>query len=122
MERSMKILVVEDEIIAALSLVEQLESWGHKTSDPATTLEDAVRQVEADKPDVVLMDINLHGKTSGIDAAKLIGELGIPVVFVSGYIDKDIKQQADKARPVAYLSKPLDFRKLKSVLDALPKA
>jgi CheY-like chemotaxis protein len=50
--------------------------------------EDAIRVSEEKKPDVVLMDISIHGTMDGISAAReIIGRLGIPVIFMTGYDD-----------------------------------
>lgn len=117
-ESFMKIMVVEDEIIAALGLLDQLEDWGYEVSEPVMTGEEAVRRAEAERPDLILMDINLHGKINGIDVAERIGGLAIPVIFVTGYLDEKMSQRALGMKPLGLLKKPLDYGTLRSLIES----
>ncbi len=64
------------------------------------------------------MDIRLTGEINGIDAASvIISESDIPVVFITGYDDKDIRERAERTKPLGYLAKPLDIDELKIILD-----
>lgn len=57
-----RVLIVEDEIINAMALAEVIPGWGGGV-DMVTSSEDAIRVAEAASPDVVLMDIRVHGPT-----------------------------------------------------------
>jgi CheY-like chemotaxis protein len=82
------VLIVEDEVINAMALSEMLPHFGYRVADMVTTGEDAIRAAEEKKPDVVLMDISLHGSIDGLRAAEeIIGRLEIPVIFMTGYDD-----------------------------------
>lgn len=114
---SKKVLIVEDEIINAMALAEVLPGWGFLVADMVTSGEDAVRRAEEDRPDVVLMDINIHGSIGGLEAAReIIGRLGIPVIFMTGYDDEETIKQAKDLNPLAYLVKPLDAGRLMELL------
>jgi CheY-like chemotaxis protein len=113
-----KVLIVEDEVINAMALAEVLPRWGCTVVDMVTSGEDAIRVSEEKRPDVVLMDISIHGDVDGIGAAREIGgRLGIPVIFMTGYDDEETEKAAEEVRPLALLVKPLDVAYLKELLD-----
>jgi DNA-binding NarL/FixJ family response regulator len=61
---------------------------GYTTCGPVSRGEAAVQFAETYLPDVVLMDIRLHGPLSGAGAARLIWQkLQIPVVYVTAHAD-----------------------------------
>lgn len=80
----MKILVVEDEPISALSITWELESAGHTVTGPAARIEDALRLVRLCRPDLVLLDIDLEQEGDGLKLAETFREMDIATVFVSG--------------------------------------
>ena len=83
-----KILIVEDEVLSALNLQVIFKTPGYGTVEIATTGEEAVVLAGKEKTEIVLMDINLGGGMDGIEAAEEIClELGIPVIFMTGYYD-----------------------------------
>ncbi len=115
-----KILIVEDEIIEAMFLGKILELWGYEVCEPATSGEDAIKEAKSENPDLVLMDINIHGKISGIESARKIrSQVGIPIIFMTGYSDEETRQRACTANPAGYFVKPLDYNKLKEVIMAI---
>ncbi|HSB51506.1 MAG TPA: response regulator, partial [Dissulfurispiraceae bacterium] len=72
------------------------------------------------KPDLVLMDVYIHGKISGIEAAgKIRSQFGIPIIFITGYSDEETRQKAYVAEPAGYFVKPLNYDRLKEVLKPI---
>src|SRR5438046_3366796 len=61
-----RILIVEDEAITVSALKRELVSLGYEVAATASTADEAVKTVELDKPDLVLMDITLDGTVNGI--------------------------------------------------------
>jgi CheY-like chemotaxis protein len=113
-------LIVEDEIIEAMFLAKILELWGYDICETATSGEDAIKEAEVQHPDLVLMDIYIHGKMSGIEAAgRIRSQVGIPVIFMTGYSDEETRQKAYTAHPAGYFVKPLDYNKLKETLMSI---
>ncbi|MEW6719970.1 MAG: response regulator [Thermodesulfobacteriota bacterium] len=111
------VLIVEDEVINGMALADQIPCWGCRVVDLVTSGEDAIRLAEEHRPDIVLMDINIHGSIDGLDAARdIIGRLGIPVVFMTGYSDKETVRKAEALGPAGFLVKPLDPAQLKAIL------
>ncbi len=120
MKTSVRILLVEDEIISAMFLKMELEKEGFVVCRHVTTGENAVTSAESDKPDVILMDIFLAGKLNGIDAAQEIKEKSdIPIIiFLTGFEDEKLKETALKLDPLAYIIKPVVLSELKSIINS----
>jgi AmiR/NasT family two-component response regulator len=117
---TVKVLIVEDEIINAMALSELIPRWGLSVVDMVTNGEDGIRAAEEHRPDVVLMDIAIHGSIDGIAAAREIRDrVGIPVVFMTGYDDDETIRAARELEPLAILVKPLDATRLKEVLRSV---
>lgn len=113
-----RVLIVEDEVIIAAALAVRLRALGYLI---AATVSDAARalSVAAEQaPDVVLMDIQLNGARTGIDAAQRLREqLDIPVVFTTAYADAATLEQAKGTEPYGYLLKPYDDSSLKVAIE-----
>ena len=113
-------MIVEDEIIQAMFLGKVLELWDYEICETATSGEDAIKEAEIQSPDLVIMDINIHGEISGIEAAgRIRSQFGIPVIFMTGYSDEETRQKAYTAHPAGYFVKPLDYNKLEEALMSL---
>ena len=63
----------------------------------------------SNQPDVILMDINLEGGREGIEVAKWLHKVcEAPIVFVTGYTDRDIVAHIHEQVPgAAVLPKPV---------------
>ena len=58
--------------------------------------------------DLILMDIVLDGKMTGIDASEYIYKnLDIPIVYTTAYGDKKTLESAKKTEPFGYIVKPI---------------
>lgn len=115
-----RILIAEDEVITSLDLWHLLEMWGFEMCRQVSTGEGVVEVSTQERPDVVLMDINLGGSKNGIEAATEIRrDLGIPVIFISGYDDPETMERAGAANPAGYFVKPLDFYRLRATIETV---
>ena len=73
MEKNDKnILIVEDEVITALLLQQQIKSWNYSSIDHVTNGKDALIIAEDKKPLFIVMDIRLAGEMDGVEAAMQI--------------------------------------------------
>lgn len=79
-----RVLLVEDEAIIAMTAEDMLEELGCVLAGTASTLEDAFACVEERAFDVALLDINLNGQQS-LPVAAVLTEKGTPFVFTTGY-------------------------------------
>jgi len=115
-----KILIAEDTTITSMDLWHIFDHWGYEMPEQVASGEEAIEKAEQEKPDIVLIDINLNGEMNGIEAARQIrSRFGIPIIFITGYSDKKTIEKAKIAEPVGYFIKPLDFHKLKSTIDSV---
>jgi len=104
-----QILIVEDEVIIAMEIEIRLESAGYLVCGLVTTGEEAVSAAREKSPDLILMDITLHGTMNGLDAAARIqAEKSIPVIFLSASVSDDILRRIREFRTGQYISKPFD--------------
>lgn len=114
---SSKILVVEDEGIVSIDIRYILRQIGYPATEVAFSAEEALQKIQRYHPDLVLMDIGLKGKLDGIEAAKILKEkYNIPVIFLTGYADKNTLTRSKSAEPIGYIVKPIDENELKNIL------
>jgi DNA-binding LytR/AlgR family response regulator len=107
MDTLIKILVVEDEMIIGAKISMQLTGMGYEVTGILPRGEDAILHVEENKPDIVLLDINLKGKLNGIETALQIQKLGdIPIIYLTANSDEATFNRAKASRPYAFISKP----------------
>ena len=107
METLIKILVVEDEMIIGAKISMQLTSLGYEVTGILPRGEEAVIHVAENKPDIVLLDINLKGKLDGIETALQIQKLAsIPIIYLTANADEATFNRAKASRPYAFISKP----------------
>jgi len=78
------LLIVEDEILPAMALRDELEDAGYRVMDLTGRREEALDAVRDCQPDLALVNIKLHGRNDGIPLARDLQVQGIPVVFISG--------------------------------------
>lgn len=116
--RARKILVVEDNVDAAETMMELLEIWGHEVrlahSGPSGL--EVAREFQ---PEVILLDIGLPGMNGFEVARRLRCEegLGTPcLVAVTGYGQDTDREQAQEAGFNFHLTKPVDPQRLQALL------
>ena len=110
---SVKILVVEDEIIVAKDIQDTLKKQGYDVPAIALSGEQAIEKTEQIQPDLVLMDIVLKGDVDGIEAAEQIrSRFDIPVLYLTAYTDEQTVKRAKITEPFGYITKPFDKREL----------
>ncbi len=111
MNNPVKILIVEDEMIIAANISLQLSTLGYDVIGIVPRGEEALTCVKEDRPDVVLMDINLKGELDGIDTVKRIKEVSdVAVIYLTANADETHFSRAKSTHPYAFISKP--FKKL----------
>jgi len=101
-----EILIIEDEGIIAMDLQSIVQAMGHKVTGIARTRDDALALGRATPPDLILADIQLADRSSGIDAANaLLGELGDrPVIFITAFPERLLT--GERPEPAFLITKP----------------
>lgn len=118
MQIPLKILIVEDEMIIAANLAMQLENIGYEILGIIPRGEDAINAIKTDKPDLVLMDINLKGELDGIETAiRMQLEGPMPIIYLTANTDDAHFARAKSTNPYAFLSKPFKKLDLKHAIE-----
>ncbi len=104
----MKIMYVEDNP-ANISLVQRIARMGEHEVINYTNGESAIEHFAEHRPDLVLMDLQLEGRISGLDVVRKLRELGFstPIVAVTAYAMVGDRERCLEAGCDSYLSKPL---------------
>ncbi|MCF6248784.1 MAG: sigma-54 dependent transcriptional regulator [Desulfobacula sp.] len=117
--RTKKILVVDDDMAHAKMLETLINDWGYKT-ELAGDGTIAVDRVKEQAFDMVLMDMKMV-KMSGMEALQRIKALNpsVPVIIMTAYSSVQTAVNALKIGAYDYLTKPLDFDKLKLTIERI---
>jgi len=104
-----KILVVEDNPINMELVIELLSTKGF-TVHTAIDGEEAIRKIDKEVYDLIIMDIELPGK-DGVEVTKIIKAKykHIPVIALTSYAMKGDKERFLSAGFDDYIAKPLDI-------------
>ena len=113
-----RVMVVEDERIVALNLQRRLTKLGYEISSVVTSGSEALRHINQDRPDIVLMDVNIEGDIDGIETASRIPEeYNLPVVYLTAYSEEATLQRARTTQPYGFLLKPISERELHATIQ-----
>ncbi len=110
------ILVVDDEQVHRYMLCTMFKEWGYNCIE-ADDGDTAVSVIERRDFDAVLMDVKM-ARMSGLEAFARINELkpALPVIIMTAYSSVDDAVDLIKRGAHDYLTKPLDFERLKLTL------
>lgn len=112
-----KVLIVEDESMIALDLKLILTRAGYKVCAVADSVIQALKVIEEQKPEMVLLDIFLKGALNGIDLAIKLREKNIAFVYLSANFQESILELAKATQPYGFLVKPFREKELLIALD-----
>ena len=114
---SKQVLIVEDHFVEANNLQMILERAGYSVCPIARSVPVALKLIEQEHPDLVLIDIFLKGKLTGIDLANNLRERKIAFVYLSANSDKETLTAAKATRPYGFLVKPFREKDVLVMLD-----
>ncbi|HEX2630156.1 MAG TPA: response regulator, partial [Chitinophagaceae bacterium] len=112
-----KVLIVEDEFIVANDLRLLLMESGYKVIGIAASTTEADEYVQRQKPDLVILDIRLEGKLSGIDLARKLKAENIAFIYLSANSSQKVLEEAKATEPYGFLVKPFREKDLLVTLD-----
>lgn len=116
--KNRKILIVEDELVTAIDIKEKVESCGFIVVGVATKFDEAISFTKEHDPDLILMDVKLQGKLSGIDAAIEIKKFSkVPIVYITAYSDEATLEYAKVSEPYGFIIKPYSEKDLISTIE-----
>jgi CheY-like chemotaxis protein len=117
------VLIVEDQMLIAWHLSDLVEGAGHRVIAIARDPAEAVAAATNERPDFALMDIRLHGGTSGLDAARMLYERwGVRAIYLSANLDPATRAQAEKLEPLGFVGKPFLPAELLAAVQRAVKA
>ena len=101
------ILIVEDNSLNALELRTIIKYMGYKVCGTARNYTHSIEQIRELQPDLVLLDIDLNEKKSGIDIANYINKhFKTPFIYVTSAKDLETIYKARVTDPLGYIIKP----------------
>jgi len=110
---SVKLFIVEDNVIVAESLSLKLEKAGFEVVGMFDNGEEAIEKLKEQVPDLIIMDIFLAGHLDGIQTAEVINrDRQIPFIYLTDHYDRSTVKRAMQTFPANYLIKPFNEHEL----------
>ena len=112
-----RIMVIEDEAIIAMDISGIVEQMGHEVTGVARTRDGAVKLANQQPPDMILADIQLADKSSGIDAVNdIFAQMGErPVVFITAFPERLLT--GERPEPAFLITKPYTEDQVQSAVS-----
>lgn len=115
---NLKIGIVEDELVIARTITGTLEELGYEYCGPAINYTEALEMVESEKPDLLLLDIQLAGRKDGVDIGEKLNETHqLPFIFLTANSDIETIDRAKRVNPHAYIVKPFTKEELYAAIE-----
>jgi DNA-binding NtrC family response regulator len=113
-----RILIVDDDRETCRLIAELIGGPGRVIAD-ATSARDALDQIRAQHFDLVISDINLNARESGLDVLKAVKATnpGGQVVLISAFGTLDTAVAAVRAGAFDYVSKPFNIGEVKATVE-----
>jgi len=112
-----RILIVEDEPLVAFDNEVMLGDAGYEVVATLDGFDEAIALLGREQVDLILSDVRLKGRRTGLDLARAAKKQGVPVLFASGH-------QPPKEAPefaLGCLMKPYSERQLRQSLDSVDR-
>ena len=110
-----RIMLIEDQLIPAYDMRRQLNDMGYEVVAIFTKAEAAIQYMEENRgketsPDIVILDISLAGKMTGVEACHIINEkYDAEVIFLTGLMETKVVDEILRTRPALFIIKPFDI-------------
>jgi DNA-binding NarL/FixJ family response regulator len=114
---NLKFLIAEDEFLIALEIKQLIEDMGFEVTSLVSTALEAITKSESDKPDIILMDVQLSGSLNGIEAADIVRyKHNIPIIFLTDKNNEQILKQSQSPSKHLAIKKPVDILQLSELI------
>lgn len=111
------ILIVEDELLIAENLAMKLKTMKYHVIGIVSSGNAAIKKVEEQNPDLILMDIAIKGDLDGIETAvKIRAVYDIPIIFLTAYADEKTLERASQTGCYGYMLKPYKDLELQATI------
>lgn len=110
----MKLLILEDEKVLAESMQEFLNDLGYEVSCMVSS-DEAFDEVYANSYDLLLLDVNVHGKMNGFEflAALREAKVSVPAIFITSLNNIEDLTEGYSSGCCDYIRKPFELAELK---------
>ncbi len=109
MTQTLRILIVEDDLIIASDIEMILTEAGYNVVGIATNYDDALSTIASNKPDLILLDINLESDADGVIVAEDINrKFHIPFIFLTSNTDPLTINRVKRTNPAGFIVKPFN--------------
>jgi DNA-binding NtrC family response regulator len=112
-----KVLIVEDQFVEANDLQLMLTKAGYEVCGIARSVPIAQEMIKKERPGLVLLDIFLKGKLTGVDLAKQLRENNIAFIYLSANSNEEILSEAKTTEPYGFIVKPFREKDLLVTLE-----
>jgi DNA-binding NarL/FixJ family response regulator len=121
-QNKLNVLIIEDTVLVLERIKEMISDLPCiSTITTATEFEGALHLIQAEVPDVILLDIHLHQKTSGIDILKFVNTQypAVKVIIVSNKATDYYKQICREHGAHAFIDKSKEFEQIPTIIESL---
>ena len=116
--KKIRVLIVEDEPIIAADLEDRLSEMGYEVAQQCSSGDEALRYLQQENVDLILMDIQLEGNLDGIETAqKILEKKALPIIYLTSNTDDGTFNRAKNTRPAAFLTKPFRGKDLRHAIE-----
>ena len=109
MDKSLNIMIVEDEELLSSMMEMQVDILGHHLVASVADSAKALEVFDNNTVDIVLMDININGPYDGVELTEMIRSKQnqhVEVIFVTSNHDEMSFRRASRTQPAAFITKP----------------
>jgi DNA-binding NarL/FixJ family response regulator len=116
----LRVGVIEDESIIANAICLALKKLNYTPVGPALNFGDACEMIQNERPEILLVDINLNDYKDGVDLAEYVNQnFEIPIIFLSANADEMTIERCKAVHPKSFLVKPFKPQDLYSTIEVV---
>lgn len=116
-EYNLSVLIVEDDFSFSLELEMMIKEVGYEVLATVDNSPEALDYIYSNQPDLILMDVDIKGKLSGIEIAEKIQHLDIPILFITSFKQQEGYDRARNTNFYGYMVKPIEKYSLQSAIE-----
>ena len=116
-EYNLSVLIVEDDFSFSLELEMMIKEVGYEVLATVDNSAEALDYIYSNQPDLILMDVDIKGKLSGIEIAEKIQHLDIPILFITSFKQQEGYDRARNTNFYGYMVKPVEKFSLRSAIE-----
>jgi len=112
-----RVMIIEDEAIIAMDIAAIVREMGHDITGIAATRAEAVSLAARERPDLILADIQLADRSSGVEAVNDILKTitDIPVIFITAFPERLLT--GERPEPAFLITKPYAEEQVRSAVS-----